>query len=686
MPVLSARNIHKAYGSRKLLDGADLTVRTGERVGVLGVNGAGKSTFLRILAGVEPADEGVVDRRRDKEILYLPQEPELDPDLSPRAIVGEGLREWQTAVEHYEDVSKRIEGATGDAADELVHEQAKLAEAIERLGGWTRAHLVEEMLALLGVTDIDRAVGTMSGGERRRVALARLLVAAPACAILDEPTNHLDADTIEWLEQYLVETFKGAVLIVTHDRYVLDAIADRIVELDDGKLTEFSGGYADYLDQKAILIEHAGRAESNRLNLLRREREWLSRGPKARTTKQKARIQRAEAVMAVEAPRDAARVGLEGLESGASRTGKTILDLIDVGLELGGKRLLADFTLRMVSGDRCGIVGPNGAGKTSLLRIARGDLPASDGEVKRGVQTKISYFDQARAELVDEWSVFDNVVGREGAERTGGGMVKIGERSIEMRSYLDQFLFDVPKQRQKVGALSGGERARVALAKALKEGANLLLLDEPTNDLDIMTLGALEELLVAWPGCVLVVSHDRYFLNRVATSILAFEGDGKVVRYPGGYDSYRSLRPDPARDAKQARASTPPKAGNASSLPKPSKASTPPPKPSKASTPPPPRKPGAGTRTSEKAARPAVATLTALNYAERNELDGILDVIDDAELRVSALEASLADPRLYTERTDEAKRIQDDHDGAAREVARLTARWEDLEARRHLKK
>jgi ATP-binding cassette subfamily F protein uup len=679
MPVISARNIHKAYGSRKLLDGAELTVRSGERVGVLGVNGAGKSTLLRILAGVEPADEGVVDRRRDKEILYLPQEPELDPDLSPRAIVGEGLRAWQAAVTRYEEVSKQIETMSGDDENDLVGEQAQLAESIERLGGWTRGHLVEEMLGLLGVTDLDRAVGTMSGGERRRVALARLLVAAPACAILDEPTNHLDADTIEWLETYLVDTFKGAVLIVTHDRYVLDAIADRIVELDDGKLTEFSGGYADYLEQKAILIEHAGRAESNRLNLLRREREWLSRGPKARTTKQKARIQRAEAVMAVEAPREAARVALEGLEAGSSRTGKTILDLVDVGVELGGKKLLADFTLRMVSGDRCGIVGPNGAGKTTLLRIACGDIPASTGEVKRGVQTKIAYFDQARAGLVDEWSVYDNVVGREGAERTGGGMVKIGERSTEMRSYLEQFLFDVPKQRQKVGALSGGERARVALAKSLKEGANLLLLDEPTNDLDIMTLGALEELLSSWPGCVLVVSHDRYFLNRVANSILAFEGDGKVVRYPGGYDSYRSLRPDPARDAKEAkeaRASTPPKA------------MTPPTK----STPPASKRTGSVTgsgsgsgKKSQSVAPPAVV-LKGLSHAERIELDGILDVIDDAELRVSALEGSLADPRLYAERADEAKRIKDDHAAAVAEVARLTSRWEALEARRHVKK
>jgi ATP-binding cassette subfamily F protein uup len=381
----------------------------------------------------------------------------------------------------------------------------------------------------------------------------------------------------------------------------------------------------------------------------------------------------------VEAPREAARVALEGLEAGSSRTGKTILDLVDVGVELGGKKLLADFTLRMVSGDRCGIVGPNGAGKTTLLRIACGDIPASTGEVKRGVQTKIAYFDQARAGLVDEWSVYDNVVGREGAERTGGGMVKIGERSTEMRSYLEQFLFDVPKQRQKVGALSGGERARVALAKSLKEGANLLLLDEPTNDLDIMTLGALEELLSSWPGCVLVVSHDRYFLNRVANSILAFEGDGKVVRYPGGYDSYRSLRPDPARDAKEAkeaRASTPPKA------------MTPPTK----STPPASKRTGSVTgsgsgsgKKSQSVAPPAVV-LKGLSHAERIELDGILDVIDDAELRVSALEGSLADPRLYAERADEAKRIKDDHAAAVAEVARLTSRWEALEARRHVKK
>ena len=398
---------------------------------------------------------------------------------------------------------------------------------------------MRELLTKLGILDPTRPVGTMSGGERRRVALARLLVSEPDLAILDEPTNHLDTETVEWLEQTMGE-MKGAVLVVTHDRYVLDAIATRILELDGGVLREFRGNYEDYVEQKARAVEHEGRLEANRQNLVRRELAWLRRGPSARSTKQKARIQRAEAVIAAQAPREQGKVKLE---SSAMHTGKTILELAGVGVDLAGHRLMDGLTLHLVSGDRIGVIGPNGAGKTTLLRLVAGDLAPTRGVVRRGKQTRIAYFDQARAGLVDEWSILDNVAEREGADRSGGGTVRVGDREIDLRAYLEQFLFDPGKQRQKVGSLSGGERARVSLAKVLKTGANLLLLDEPTNDLDVSTLAALEEMLVGWPGCALVVTHDRYFLNRVATSVLAFErGMTQVLQYPGGYDDYRAMR------------------------------------------------------------------------------------------------------------------------------------------------
>jgi ATP-binding cassette subfamily F protein uup len=641
--VLSARDLVKAYGPQTLFAGASLTIEAGERVGLLGANGTGKSTLLRVLAKVEPADEGVIDRQRGASILYLPQEPKLPPNETPRQIVERGLADWHRAAERHAEVTAVI--ARGEGDDETLAEQARLAESVERHGGWDQGHRVVEMLQRLGIRDVDRAVGSMSGGEQRRVALANILVARPDLMILDEPTNHLDVETIEFVESYLAERFEGAVLLVTHDRYVLDAIADRVVELDRGVLAEFAGGYSDYLEQKAEALAHEQRVEQNRLNRLRRERAWLLRGAKARTTKQKARIERARDLMAVEAPKEAARTALAGLEGGAERLGKTILDLTDVTIEIGGRTLIEGLNLQMVAGDRIGVVGPNGAGKTTLLRLVSGDLTPARGTVVLGQNTRIAYFDQARAALRDDWSVFDNVAEREGAERTGGGQVHIGALTMDLRVYLERFLFDGSKQRQKVSALSGGERARVALAKTLRGGANMLLLDEPTNDLDVATLGELEDMLTAWPGCTLVVSHDRYFLNSVATSILAFEDGGKVVRYPGGYDSYRSLREEALAREQAKVEKTGPKAAPA-------------------------------------AAAPVTAAPKKLTYAERIELDGILDKIAEAEAKVERLEADLADPNAYAKGADAMKRLRTEYEEAGAEVTRLLARWESLESRR----
>jgi len=555
MPVITAHSVTKAYGLRPLFDQATFTIRRGEKVALLGPNGTGKSTLLRVLAGLEPVDTGTIDRRRDAVILYLPQEPELDPARTPREIAREGLTQWHAAKSKYDEVSERI--GAGETTDELMAEQAKLAEDVERLGGWSRDHEVDEILLHLGVIDVERPVGTMSGGEKRRVALARILVAKPDLAIFDEPTNHLDADTIAWLEEYLVREFPGAVLLVTHDRYVLDKVATRVFDLENGQVTEYTkrsdreGAFVDFLEQKAERLAQAGRVESNRQNFLRKEIEWLRRGPKARSTKQKARIQRAETAISADGPRLRGEVELVGLEAGSSRLGKTILDIQNVSLDLGGRRLIDDLSLRLVKGARVGIVGPNGAGKTTLLKLVTGELVPTSGKVTKGLQTKIAYFDQSRSTLRDDWTVFDNVAEREHSDKTGGGTVTIGDRVLGMRAYLELFMFDGAALRRKVSALSGGERARVALALALKTGANTLLLDEPTNDLDMDTLGSLEDLIETWPGCVLVVSHDRWFLDRVATSILAFEGGGKVQLYAGNWESYREQKREDEKAAKQ---------------------------------------------------------------------------------------------------------------------------------------
>jgi ATP-binding cassette subfamily F protein uup len=604
VPVLSARGISKAFGTRVLFSALDVTIRRGERVGLLGVNGAGKSTLLRILAGLDAPDEGTVERRREARVLYLSQEPALDQTKTAQEIV----------------------------------------EAAEHEG-----HVAAEMLDRVGIADKQKRVSEMSGGEKRRVALAALLVAKPDLAILDEPTNHLDADTIEWLEDYLASQ-RGALLMVTHDRYVLDTVCDRILELANERLYEYEGSYGDYLEKKAEREAHEERVEKNRQNLLRREKAWLLRGAKARTTKQKARIKRALAVMAQAGP--AAREDLDIAVTSAPRLGKTVLELHDLVLELGGRTLVRDLTLHLRGGERIGIVGPNGSGKTTLLRAVTGELAPKSGTIVRGTQTKIAMLDQGRRELRDDWTIVENVVDREGAHRTGAGVVTFGDETVEVRTYLERFLFDSHKQMQKVGALSGGERARVTLAKVLTQGANLLLLDEPTNDLDVSTLSALESMLDSWPGAALVVSHDRWFLDRAATSILAFEGDGRCVLYPGNFSQYRDLRE--AAATQKSAASSPPPTTTATT-----------------------------TATSTTTTSPTEKPLT---YAERIELDGIMDVIAKAEDEVTRLEKELLDPSFYATRAKEAGKMNDALAAAKAEVTRLTERWESLESRRALKK
>lgn len=683
MAILSVRDVTKAYGQKPLFANATFSIRRGEKVALLGPNGTGKSTLLRVIAGLEPHDSGKIERERDALILTLSQEPVLDPNMTPREIAREGLAQWDATKRKYDEISGKI--SEGDTA--LLDEQATLAEAIERLGGWSRDHEVDEVLAHLGVRDVDRAVGSMSGGEKRRVALARILIAKPDLAILDEPTNHLDADTIVWLENFLVNDFAGAVFLVTHDRYVLEAVATRILDLENGTLAEYSkintnlGAFSDYLEQKAERFAHAERAESNRQNFLRTEIEWLRRGPKARATKQKARIQRAHEVIAQGGPQERGRVELSGLEAGASKLGGTIVELNDVRLELGGRTLIQDLTLYLTKGERIGIIGQNGAGKTSLLKLVTGEMQPTKGVVKRGNQTKISYFDQSRSTLKDDWTVFDNVAEREGADRTGAGQVTIGERTMELRTYLEMFMFDGHSLRRKVSALSGGERARIALALSLKSGANVLLLDEPTNDLDIATLGSLEEMLETWPGCVLCVSHDRFFLDRVATQILAFEGDGKVTLYGGNWESYRERKAMEAEEAKAAAQISNAKSSGSSGKSRPPRA------PDTMTIPAPPMElPGFSIGEEKsgiilKAGAKKPDAKKKLSYAERIELDGILDLIATAEAKVTQLEKDLVDPAIYSS-PDAAKKTKSALDFAQADVARLVARWEDLESRK----
>ena len=636
MPVLVAQDLSKSFGERRILDGVSLSIHSGERVGLVGANGSGKSTLARILAGLEPLDGGNVARRRGAEIAYLAQEPVFDPKMTARQIVLEGLAAWSAAKTRHDALSAELAGGTGNVEAQL-EAQAQAAADLERLGGWDRMHKVEEILGHLGVMRPDSPVGEFSGGDLRRVAIARILLSEPALLVLDEPSNHLDVETIAWLEGYLANDFTGALLIVTHDRYLLDRVVDRTLELSRGKLYSYEGGYEAYLEAKAERLALEARTEENRQNFLRTELEWLRRQPKARTGKQKARIGRAEAARDTSAPKIERTVRLL---ADASRTGKTVLELKKLTLSAGGRTLVKDFDLAIPAGERVGIVGRNGTGKTTLLRAILGEVAPVSGEVVVGKNTRIGYFDQQRSGLDEEKSVYDNVV-------EAGNRIELGGQTIEARSFLERFLFDGHSMRQQVKSLSGGERARVALARMLARSQSLLMLDEPTNDLDLATLSALEEMLVEYGGSALVVTHDRWFLDRVATSLLVFEGDGRVVRYAGGHQDYLSQKA--AAEAAREEATRAAAEEVARSV------------------------------TKDKPAPKAAAKSKGLTWAEQRELEGIMDRIEEAEGAVAVLEKTLADPGLYASRAGEVPALVAKLDEAKGKAAALVARWEELE-------
>jgi ATP-binding cassette subfamily F protein uup len=630
VPILVAEGLRKAYGETRLLDGVDLSIHEGERVGLVGNNGAGKSTLARILVGDEQPDEGSVARRRGASIRYLPQEPTLPAGRSAREVVLEGLGAWAQAFERHQELSRLI--ASQQPGWEAYSEpQAAAAHEVERLGGWENSRRVDVLLQQLDLQAIDRSVDQMSGGERRRVTLARLLVEEPTLAILDEPTNHLDADTIEWLETHLREQYRGALILITHDRYVLDRVARRTLEIDQGKVHSYDGGWHAYLEAKAERLAHADRAEANRQNLLRKELEWLRRSPKARSTKSKARVDRAVALRDATGPRSEQ---VARFEAQAERLGSTVLEAKRLGVSIGAVELVGALDLILARGDRIGIVGPNGAGKTTLLRVLLGELEPTRGEVVMGANTKLAYFDQTRSGLNEEESIQQNVA----PDRP---QVTFRGRSVDIRTYLKRFLFDPHRTRDKVSSLSGGERARVALAKMLLSPANVLVLDEPTNDLDVSTLAALENMLVESNATALIVSHDRYFLDRVATSILAFEGAGRVIAYAGNYSDYRAQRSSPTTPASKQTMD----------------------------------------KRASKARTDSGSKAQKLSYKEKLELGQIVAEIEEAEARAAQIAALLNDPTLYAERAAEVPSIVARQRELQSEIDRMMARWVELEAR-----
>ena len=623
--IISASEITVRYGDRAVLDSTTLGIQEGERLGLVGRNGAGKTTFLRILAGLQAPDIGEVSRQRDLVVSYLPQDFMLDATKS----VAENIRDGAT---HVLGLIAEFESLPHDSKR---HEE--LEHRITALEGWTLDQRVVVAMARLNCPAGDRRVDSLSGGEKRRVAMCRAIVSLPDFLILDEPTNHLDPESIEWVAEFL-DDFHGTFLVVTHDRYFLDRVVKRMIELSDGKFFSHDGNYTEYLLAKAERQAADATVEHKRQMFLKKELAWVRQGPRAQRSKQKDRFERYYDTAAQAGP--VIEEDVELCIPPPPQLGNRTVDVEGLGMSIGNRKLFGGFSFNFANGQRIGVCGRNGLGKTTLLKAIISQLPPTEGTVKTGQLTKFNYVDQARLQLNEENTVLDEVA--EGRE-----FVQWGDVKLTVRSYLKRFLFSDDRILTLVKKLSGGERSRLLLARILKSGGNFLILDEPTNDLDLPTLRVLEEALIAFPGVVLVVSHDRYFLNRVCTDILAFEGDGKIAHSVGDYDYYLEKRQKAAVAA--------------------SRKTTEAPVASKPSAP----APNAAAKT---------AKGRKLSFKEQRELEGIEAQIHAVEAEVTRIEGLFADPEFFRKHASQVNQLTDDLDASKANVVKLYARWEQLEA------
>ena len=619
----AAEELSLSIGRQTLYDNTEFSIAGGERVGLVGRNGSGKSTLFRLITGEELPGGGSITRARELRVALLPQEFRLDGSRTIAENVAEGLA-WFRELQHkFETISVNSP------------EHAAIDHQLMLHDGWNLDNKLDLVLEKLGLTDRDRLCGTLSGGEQRRVALARAIVAEPDLLLLDEPTNHLDVGTVEWIENFLAD-YRGSCLFITHDRCFLDRLSTRIVELSHGKFYSYQGSYADFLAAKAERETREDIAEEKRWSFLRSEIEWVRRSPKARLKRNLGRMKRFDEIAARSGPiRDS---DMELLIPTATRLGNKTVELKNISLSFGDRKIIDDFSFEFEAGSRIGIVGPNGIGKSTLLKIITGALVPDRGEAIAAPTVEFNYIDQSRLVLDPEKSVLEEI--GEGVEN-----VQLGTEKISVWGYLKRFLFEDERINTKIKYLSGGERARLTLAKILKQGGNFLILDEPTNDLDLSSLRLLEEALLSYGGCLLVVSHDRYFLNRVCTGILTFDPGGKIVYTPGDYDYSLEKRRE-----RRAAAEPVPVRETAKTSAAPS------PAPARA-----PRK---------------------LSFKENRELEGMEEAVTAAESKIAEIEACFGDPDFFEKYGSRSAELQRELDAARAEAARLYQRWEELENKR----
>jgi ABC transport system ATP-binding/permease protein len=625
MPLISLDGVSTAFGHVPLLDRASLLIDPGERVAVIGRNGTGKSTLLRVLSGELVPDAGTLWRAPNLRAARLVQDATASSTQSVFDVVADGLGALRDLVTAYHHAAIAVaEQATDDALGAL----GRLHHQLEERDGWRVEQRVELVLSRLQL-DPDVPLDTLSGGWRRRALLAQALVAEPELLLLDEPTNHLDIEAIEWLESFLAD-YPGAVVFVTHDRAFLERLATRVVELDRGCLTSWPGSYASFMEKKEAWLANEAVANEKFDKRLAQEEAWLRRGVKARRTRDEGRVR---ALMAMRQERAArrAQAGSVRLQVDAGeRSGHIVFEATNLTKSYGGTPIVRDFSTRIVRGDRIGLIGPNGAGKTTLLRMLVGELAPDAGEIERGTNVRVAYFDQNREQLDPDRTVVDTVA-------DGNDMVTVGGVTRHVHGYLDDFLFPPERARSLVRSLSGGERNRLLLARLLTQPANVLVLDEPTNDLDIETLELVEAELVRFAGTLLVVSHDRRFLNNVVTSTLVFEGGGRIEEYLGGYDDWVRQRPDLAAPV------------------------TPAPKPA--------------------APKPATAPRTKLSYREKEEFERLPARIADLEAELARLEAAVAGTEFYKETRTAIEETLSRVEATRQEIDRSYRRWDELDSR-----